>query len=306
MTPLSNWPLPAAATAYLLGGTGNVAFLLHSGGQYGLAFFRFLFGAVLAGTLLGGLTISRRRKTRTNQTPTSTRIRWVLLWAACEAASIVLYMLAATRVGVIGVTAATIIAVPLIALGGRRIGLKRGTRSAAAYAALAVLGAGAITLKLPATPDTPDADPIGLLQLLGWLTLFITGTLVNGKIGNGAPALLMVMWACVAGTTGLALLALLTRENILEQAPQSTLWAALYIAILPGGLGKGLVVWATGRIPPYLVTATSGLSLISAGIGAALLLHEQLTPWTVLLMSTIVVSVALMSLSLHRAETATP
>ena len=279
-------PLSVATAAYLLGGLGNVAFSAHSGSVAGLVLLRFLFGAALA---IGFLKLQRpeRPALRSVRRP---RV-WLMVSAACESGAVVLLIAASEYVSTLVFTLVGLAGTAVLARAGRWLSLGSETRGQALVATGAVCVAALSVLT--------SSDISGRAEIAGIvLALCSTGLgLVASLTGSFAASVrhpaeivqAMAVWGCVwAGVLVLA--------GADVSLSWSTVGAAAFIALLPGGVAKMAVYWALARTAPYLVSACSAVALLSATLGGWLVLNE--TPSLVSLFFALVAAALVATLSL--------
>lgn len=280
--------LQVAAASALVGGAGNVAFSLHSGDQLGLAAVRFAVGLAV----LQVVVLARREI----PLPPGSRVK-VNVVGAGGAASILLMMLAAASVPTVVFTLMDLAAPALLALGGRILGLPRGSRGQVVAAGLAVLAAAAAPLWSDLSWSRSGA---GLMLALASLLVGCVSALAAAHLGPGCSPLLLLRNVCA---WGLSITVVLAASGQGMTVTRSTVLAATFIALIPGGIATLWQLWANARTAPYLVAATGSLALVTAAAGDVLLLGY--TPPSGFLVCALVSSLAVAALQ-HPALDALP
>lgn len=268
--PSSASALSVASASFLLGGLGNVAFSAHSGSVTGLVLVRFALGALLARAFLRW-----RRPARPDLRPVKRARLWMNVAAASEAGAVVLIVAASQYVSTLLFTLVNLAGTAALAMLGRRLSLGSGTRAQIFVAAAAVIAAAASVLASSDISTTTSL--VGLALAVASTVLGVVSALAGAtaaSVRHPAEILSVIcLWGC---TWAVVLLAF--------GAPFSVTWstvtAAAFIALLPGGIAKVGIYWALARTAPYLVSACSSVALLTAGLGGWLVLDEvpQLLP----------------------------
>jgi drug/metabolite transporter (DMT)-like permease len=284
-------PLLVATVAFALGGLGNVAFSMHDGSVAGLSAVRFASGWVLATVLLRWLKPTRPalREVRHPR-------RALLLTGAADAACAIFVIAAATRVSTLTFSLVVALSPALLAAVGRRANFARGSARQAAAALFAVLFA---------TAAVVCNDPAGSTSLLG--VGFAVGSLLAGVVGAASGAIAAsvrhpletIRWVCGCGCVGA--LGLVVGGAPFEVTP-STVAVALFLTVGPGGTAGAMVLWASARTAPYLVSACSAVSLAVAALGGWLVLGERPTLATVVFATLATASVLVLQLAPARGD----
>jgi drug/metabolite transporter (DMT)-like permease len=256
--------LPVAVAAFLVGGFGNVAFSAHSGSVAALILLRFAFGALLA----AGFMVWRRPPRPELRTVRRPKL-WLSVSAACESGAVVLLIAASQFVSTLVFTLVGLAGTAVLALVGRWLSLGSGTRGQALAAAGALAAAAASVLVSGDLTEGRGSVGVGLALASTGLGLLasLSGSFAASVRHPGEIVRVMSLWGC--GWAGL--LVLTGAEFTLTW---STVAAASFIAVLPGGLGKAAVFWALARTAPYLVSACSSVALLTAALGGWLVLGE--------------------------------
>jgi drug/metabolite transporter (DMT)-like permease len=257
----SRLPLLAAAAAAILAGVGNVAFSLHDGSQLGLAGTRFVLGVLLCVMWLAVRRI-----------PTVSGGRPAVIVALFGGASPLLLILSAGHTSTAVFTLVSSLAPVLVVLGGRVIGAQRSSVSQGALAAAAVTFSAAAVL-LSGTART-EGNAVGVALAVCATVSLATSMLAASKLRKVHPAQTLRN-VCLAGAL---LSGVLAAAGVDVRVTGSTVAAALFIAVGPGGVAKAATLWATARTAPHLVAATVTFAVVPAAAGGALLLGQSVTP----------------------------
>lgn len=287
-------PLTVAAIAFAVGGMGNVAFSLHDGSQAGLAAIRFILGALLAGTYLHlrrtrtgsaaapEATTTPPARTRTHNTSARLRgtpLMWLLCASGLEALGIALLMAAADHAPTAVFTVIALCSPAITALLARPLRLPRATPIAAALATAAILSAAGATWSASGS-GTHTLTWLGVLLATGSM-ISASGSAVSASIAvrHYHPAALLAL-TCLFGIG-------ITTVWIASGSPlvitTSTILAAAFIALIPGGIAKMAWLWANGKTAPQLVQSMVAIAVTTALLGGWLLLGEQPTVMQALL-----------------------
>lgn len=287
-------PLPLAGFAFFVGGLGNVAFSLHAGSQSALALLRFGFGLLLAGGFLAGRRSLRARPPLPSPAPRPWR--WLVLAGGFEAAGISLLMASADHVSTAVFTVIGMSAPAVTALLARPLGLPRAAPAAAGLAAAALLAAGLAVLSTNGSQVQVTALGV-VLAVASVLCASVSAVAASVAVRVYHPASLLAV-ACALGMVVAAAWAFAGAP--LTVTP-STVVAAAFIAVVPGGVAKVVWLWANARSSPQLVQSLVAVSVVSAMLGGWWLLGETPT-WSQAVFS--VVAAALVgALAFLRAPT---
>lgn len=271
-------PLAVALAVALAGGTGNVAFTLHEGSQSALTLTRFAAGLAFS---LAWLAIRSQASPKLRIIP---RPRTTLALAGmCNAGSITLIIAAAPRTSVLTLTLLGLTTPALIAIGARWMGLPRATPRQAMYAAVAIISAAVASHNGAAS----GADSTtGIAIILTATLIGVAGTLASVHAAAAYHPVAILAATCAAGT-------IFSGAAGAAGAGGGLVWgagtaaAALYMAIIPGGVGKVGLLWAQARTAPHLVSALGSASIITAGLLGWVLLDQKPT-WVAATSATII------------------
>lgn len=286
--------LLVATLAYILGAVGHVAFSMHDGNVAGLTLVRFSAGILVA------LLLSKTLGATTGQTDKFRRHGRLALQVAgaSEAAAIALMMKASETTATFLFTVAGMLVPAIVASASPLIGVKRPSGRKAALAALAVVSATAALVFDGEYQTTVDSGIIFIgLSVLG----SAVSVLASRTAGQTHPPQRILLTLCGWGTAGALLASVLWTAPVITW---STLWAGLFIALLPGGAAKLMLYWSTARTSPTLVSAAVAAAPFSAGIGGWLFLNEVPTATQIALGALAVIFVVLMSASRFGARDA--
>jgi drug/metabolite transporter (DMT)-like permease len=291
--------LTVAVAAYLVGGLGNVAFSAHSGSVVGLVLLRFVFGAVMAGGFLVWRRPSRP-SLRTVRYPGA----WTSVSGACESGAVVLLIAASQFVSTLVFTLVGLAGTAVLALAGRWLSLGSGTRGQA-LAAVAALSAAAVSVFVSGGLSEGQGV-LGVVLALASTVLALLA-LLSGAFSASVRHPGEVVWVFSLWGCGWAGLLVVTGADV--TVSWSTVAAAAFIALLPGGVGKAAVYWALARTAPYLVSACASVALLTATLGGWLVLGETPRPVAVVFAVVAAAMVAVLNLlspkpaSIQAAET---
>lgn len=283
---MSARPLTVAVAAYLLGGLGNVAFSAHSGSVAGLVFSRFVLGALCT----SGFLWFRRPERPALRTVRYPRML-LTVSAASESGSIVLLIAASEYVSTLVFTLVGLAGTAVSALAGRRLALGSGSRAQALTAAAAVCAA-AVSV-LVSDDISGSAGITGVVLAVGSTALGLIASLTGSFAASVRHPAEIVRTMTVWGCAWAGILVVAGAEFSLTW---STIAAASFIALLPGGVAKAAIYWAFARSAPYLVSACSAVALLSAGLGGWLLLGEVPSPVAMIFAVVAAVLVSVLSL----------
>lgn len=289
-------PLAVAVAVALLGGTGNVAFTLHQGSQTALTLTRFAAGLALT---LAWLAI--RRPTRPNLRTVRHPNTHLAAAGTCNAGAITLVIAAAPQTSVLTLTILGLTTPAIIAAGARWMRLARATPRQIAYAAIALAAAAVASHDGAAS----GADSItGIAIILTATLIGVVGTLTSVQAAAAHHPVTILAATCAAGTLMAAAAGAYGAGGGLVWGPGTTA-AALYIALIPGGIGKAGLLWAQARTAPHIVSAIGSASIITAGALGWLLLDQKPTATAVAAAAIIAVAVAGITINEPRREAAT-
>lgn len=266
-TPRAPRPLVVAATAYAAGGLGNVAFSLHDGTQAGLALSRFAIGYAATALALGVLRPQRPALRDVEHAQV-----WVHAAAISAAAAVIAAMYAATHTSALTLTLIGALSPSVTAAGGRLVGAPVPTRTAALWAAVAVLAGTAATIAgHSGGTDTPVGVALAVLAML----FSSTSALTSAVAASARHPLEIGRAMCAWGTAGVAAM-------VAAGAPLaitlSTVVVAAVIAVVMGVVAKSALWWANARTSPALVEAAGAIATVTAAAGGVLLLDQSVTP----------------------------
>jgi len=160
-----------------------------------------------------------------------------------------------------------------VAIVARLLGRRRMTRLQAVGACVVVA---ATTATVLGAPDGVDR-PLGIALAATSSAIAVAAALLGERARASVPAIVLTASVGVVGAP--LVLSLVTVQIVAGHDMTLGLRAALlavFVAVVPGGLGKTLVLAGQGRAPIGAVTACSALSGITAAIGAWLLLDQTL------------------------------
>lgn len=260
-----------------------MAFTLHDGSQYSLALLRFIFGAAAA---LAYLAVFRPARPALREVKGARAL--LMLSGFCGASAIALMMVAARHTSVLVITLLGLSSPALLAFLAPMLGLPSGSRRQASWAVVAVLSAGVAGVMSGSTGEGTFSGAVlaAIATLLGVVS-GLSAALV-ASVRHPAQVLVSIcLWGVVIMSSAVAL-------GASWSAPPSTVLAAAFIALLPGGVATAAVIWAQARVAPYLVSATGSAALVSAGVLGWMLLGQRPSSVSVLCSLVVVVAVTLM------------
>lgn len=275
-----------------MGGLGNVAFSLHDGSQAGLAGARFAFGALAGGAFL---LLQRNRNPRAKP-PNRQAVLWLIAACGCEATAIALLMAAADHASTAVFTVIALCGPALTALLGRPLALPRASLTASALSVGALSAAGAAAWAAQSTPASVTWWGLGLALAS---TMFASASAVTASIAVHTyhPAVLVTVTCGI----GLLFTAAWAATGTPITVNPSTIAAAAFIALIPGGIAKAVWLWANGQTAPQLVQAMAAIAVVTALAGGWVLLGETPTATQVILSLTAAILVG--ALATLRAPT---
>lgn len=253
-------PASLASFGFVIGGAGNVAFSMHSGSSYSLAFLRFALGFLLVSTLL--------LVKRTSISLDLLRRPSIWVFSLADAGAVVSFMLASAYTSTLVFTLIGSLSPLTVLVVAPFFGHSKLSRREI-FCAIIALSASAGVALLQDSSDTT--------ALLG-VVLAAIGALLGAASRLAAPAAsteahpLVLMWIFTAvGSAALSVWWVLGADL---SAPASTWLAALFIALLPGGLGK-LFVWSSSnKLSPQTVSMLSYAAPAFAIMAAIFALDE--------------------------------
>lgn len=249
------------------GGLGNVAFSLHDGSQGGFALIRFVVGfALVSSWILVAKPVAPKLR--------SVRNPKVVLHgaAALDALAVVLLILAAGRVDtlvftVLGVSSPAIVALAVYVLRSPQPGWRAGIA-----ASVCVLGAAGFVLA--GNVNNGETYVVGVVLATASMLSYAASIMLSVYAASVYTPARIVRNVC---GWGILFASVLVVAGVGIEITRSTVLAATFVAVVPGGLAKAGAVWVYARTSPALVTSLGTISVLSAGVGAWILLGETPT-----------------------------
>jgi drug/metabolite transporter (DMT)-like permease len=255
-----------AALGFFIGGIGNVAWSLYSGSLAAALMLRFLAGIFVVGSYR-----IIRRPSHPNLNKVGNGRVHLSISSAFDAGSVVLLAAAAQSVDTLTFTLIGLAGSGLLGLIAHRLPLAKASR------AQIFVATGALTFSALAVVSGERNSAFSLIGVLfavlsaGFgVVSYITGSFASTHYHPSTVVFRMCLWGCLWST-----LLILTGADF--NITPSTIAAAVFIAVLPGGLSKFMLYWSLARVSPYLVSACKATMLLSAGLGGWLLLGEKPT-----------------------------
>jgi len=266
--------------AFALYGLGNVAFAGHDGSPLGLALLRYSIGLLLLSVFVSrsvpGLLAAMR-----------TPVVWLL--AVTQMLANVAFVFAAKETSLVVFVLFEALTPVIVTVSAPLLGYRRLTRAEALAGAAAVAGGVGVLYFGESSTDgnVPGLSLLGFSLLLGGVIAGAAATLTAPAAARIARPEHLLSVFCLTGT---AFSGILLLSGVEFRASESTLYSAVFLAVIAGGIAKLMVWWAAARMPPQQTALLKNVSVASALLLGAIILGEvptsgQLVACTVLLLA---------------------
>jgi drug/metabolite transporter (DMT)-like permease len=284
-------PVVVAVCVAVIGGFGNVAFSLHNGSQLGFAFVRFFAGLVLVSLWVAVV----RPVAPTLRTVRRGRV--VLhATAALDAAAVLLLIMSAGHVDTLVFTVVGMVAPATVALGALILRLPQPSLFAGISAVVCVVAAGLFVLS--AAPTGGGNETVGVVLAVVSMLCGAGSVLLGVYAASVYPAIQVARAVCGWGVIFAGIAVVVGVEAF--DVRWSTVIAACFVAVVPGGVAKAGAMWAYARTAPALVSSLGSVAVLTAGVGAWLLLDQTPTAIQILLAVVVVVAAAVTVMKARR------
>jgi drug/metabolite transporter (DMT)-like permease len=252
--------LGGVALGYTIGGSGNTSMAMVHGAVLPVVALRFVLGALIFTPATRGRVPRRARGA-------------VFAFGICEATAVLLLFLAAGYASVVTFTVLGALVPVGVASVARLLGRRRMTRVQAVGACVVVAATTATVLGAPNGVD----HPLGIALATASSAVAVAAALLGERARASVPAIVLTASVGVVGAPFvLALVAIQVIAGRDMSLGVRGVLLAVFVAVIPGGLGKTLVLAGQGRAPIGAITACSALSGITAAVGARLVLDQAL------------------------------